>query len=290
MGFRNIILCAILTLPFSLYPQKLKTVEGEYTFYAPDNVSMAEARKMALDRAMTTAIANEFGTLVSQNSTSYIKNGETDSQTQFYSIGGSEVKGEWIRTIGEPEYEISYEQEMLVVKVKVKGEAREIVTLPVDLDVRTLKGSPDLKYESGEFYHNDDIFLYFKSPENGYLAVFLLDETTSEVSLLLPYEQSGLSAYPVKRGRPYIFFSEKTCDKSESDIVENYVMMCSNADIEYNSIYVVFSPNKFTSPLSKHRRLDVPTIAYKEFNQWLVSNRKHDKEMNVQTIPLKIKK
>lgn len=289
MHLRSIMICLSALLFHICFAGKVKTVEGEYIFYAPENMSPAEARRVALERAMITAIANEFGTLVSQNSSSVIKNDGSDSQNSFFSIGGSEVKGEWIRTIGEPEYAISYEQDMLVVKVKVKGEACEIESASIDLDVRLLKNKADLKFESREFQNNDDIFLYFKSPENGYLAVFLLDETSAEVSMLLPYEASGQSSYPVKRGKPYIFFSENTCDASEADKVENYILVCNN-DVEYNSVYLVFSPNKFTSPHSDMRNLDVPVLSYEEFNKWLVKNRKRDREMNIQTITVKIKK
>ena len=289
MNLRSVIFCAAVLLSLDVSARKVKTVEGEYTFYAPENMSPAEARRVATDRAMIAAIANEFGTLVSQNSSSVVKNDGSETDNSFFSIGGSEVKGEWIRTIGSPRYTITYEQDMLVVKAWVKGEACEIETASIDLDVRTLRHAPDLKYETREFKDNDDIFLYFRSPENGYLAVFLLDETTATVSLLLPYESSGLSSYPVKRGSPYIFFSENTCERSEAGEVENYVLMCS-AEVEYNSIYVVFSPDKFTSPLSDTRHLEVPVISYEEFSKWLTRNRKHDKRMNVQTITVKINK
>ncbi len=289
MSLRCFVTFSIVLLCLTSFADKVKKVEGEYTFYAPENMSPAEARRVALDRAMTTAIANEFGTLISQNSSTVIRNDESDSHNNFFSIGGSEVKGEWIRTIGEPEYSISYESDMLVVRVKVKGEAREIETAAVNFDARTLKNGTDLRFESYEFRNNDDLFLYFKSPETGYVAVFLLDEATTDVSMLLPYASSSLSSYPVRRGKAYVFFSEATCEKDDAGEVENYVLMC-NADVEYNSIYVVFSPEKFTSPLSEKRHLDVPVITYGEFNKWLTHNRKHDKRMNVQTIPVKISK
>ncbi len=290
MSPRSIVLCiAALLLPLGLSARKVKKVEGEYTFYAPENLSPSEARQVALDRAMITALANEFGTLVSQNTSMVITNDNSEGSNNFFSIGGSEVKGEWLRTIGKPVYEITYEHNMLVVKVRVKGEAREIESTPLDIDARPLKNVPDIKYESSEFNNNDDIFLYFKSPENGYLAVFLLDEATTDVSMLLPYQNSGKSSYPVRRGKPYIFFSEKTCPDEDAADVENYVMMC-NSDVEYNSIYVVFSTQRFTAPLSESRYLDVPVIKYEKFNKWLTENRKHDKEMNVQTITVRIQK
>ena len=50
----------LFTIP--VFSQKMKTVEGEYTYHAPENVSLEEARRTALDRAKIQALADEFGT------------------------------------------------------------------------------------------------------------------------------------------------------------------------------------------------------------------------------------
>lgn len=283
------LLIILLTTGITVYSQKIKKVSATYTYYAPETMSVEEAKRTALERAKIQAIADEFGTIVSQSTSSIVKNCDAQSGSSFFSIGGSEVRGEWIYTLGDPEYDITYEQDMLVVKVKVRGEAREIKTAAISLDVRTLKNGITLKSESSEFKNNDELYLYFKSPENGFLAVFLLDEATTDVSMLLPYEHSSLSSYPIKRGKSYVFFSGQTCENYEAHEVENYILMC-NGDTEYNSVYVVFSPEKFTSPLSEVHHLDVPVITYEKFNKWLTHNRKRDKRMNVVTLPLKISK
>lgn len=60
---------------------KSKNVCGEYTFYAPENVSLSEAKRIALERAKLQALADEFGTVISQVNTSVVKddNGKADS-------------------------------------------------------------------------------------------------------------------------------------------------------------------------------------------------------------------
>ena len=133
---RLLCLACIGLLSAHLQAQKMQKVEAEYVYYAPENVSLEEAKRTALERAKIQAIADAYGTIVSQSNTTRItnKNGKTD--TDFLSLGGSEVKGEWIETIGEPEYNITYQQETLVVKVYIAGKIREIVSAPVDFDAR----------------------------------------------------------------------------------------------------------------------------------------------------------
>lgn len=175
----------------TVYSQKVKTVETSYTYHAPENVTLEEAKRTALDRAKISAISDAFGTMVTQSNTTVVsnKNGHTD--THFYSLGGSEVKGEWIETTKDPVYNITYESGMLVVSVEVVGKIREIVSASIDITAKVLRNGTEEKFESSDFRSGDDMFLYFRSPVDGYLVVYLLDETTQEVFCLLPYKASG---------------------------------------------------------------------------------------------------
>ncbi|MDE6689492.1 MAG: DUF4384 domain-containing protein, partial [Prevotella sp.] len=178
-------LSIIFTIP--VFSQKMKTVEGEYTYHAPENVTLEEAKLTALDRAKIQALADEFGTIVSQTNSTHIQNGNGKSDIDFLSIGGSEVKGEWIETTGEPQYHISYDQGMLVVKVSVKGKAREIVSAQMEIKTKVLRNGTEDKFESDEFHDGDDLYLSFISPVSGYLAVYLVD-AEQKAFCLLPYQ------------------------------------------------------------------------------------------------------
>lgn len=123
------ILFIILASSFLMvYSQRTTKVSATYTYYAPETMSVEEAKRVALDRAKIQAIADEFGTIVSQSTSTVITNINGESDTQFFALGGSDVKGEWIETIGEPEYEINYINNQLLVRCVVKGKAREIVS------------------------------------------------------------------------------------------------------------------------------------------------------------------
>jgi hypothetical protein len=202
----------------------------------------------------------------------------------FYSLSSSDVKGEWIETIGEPKYEVSYDKDMLVIKVSVEGRAREIVSAGVNLDVklmRTIAGGK--KAASTDFQNGDDLFLQFSSPVSGYLAVYLLDKKTAYC--LLPYMRDESGKVMVKANRKYLFFSPADALPEDKTLADEYTMTCEN-NAETDKVYVIFSPNMFTKANdnvgSVVNGLTLPReLTYEEFNKWLSKNRLHDDKMTV---------
>lgn len=268
----------LFTLP--ILAQRTEKVRAEYTYHAPENISLEEAKRIALDRAKVQAIADEFGTIVSQSNTTLVKNSNGESSTDFFSLGGSEVKGEWIETIGQPEYEISYEQGMLVVKAIVTGRVREIVSAQIDIKAEVLCNGTDLKFARTDFKNGDDLYLYFQSPVDGYLAVYLLDEVTQMVYCLLPYKSSSEAITPIEHDKPYIFFSTEHAG-ANAHLVDEYTMTC-NSSVERNTIYVAFSPNEFAKANSNNVEELLPQeLPFEEFQKWLVKGRNRDKDMSV---------
>lgn len=67
---RRIVLISVLLLFVAItYAQKMQKVTATYTYYAPENVTLEEAKRTALDRAKLSAIADAYGTLVTQSYT-----------------------------------------------------------------------------------------------------------------------------------------------------------------------------------------------------------------------------
>ena len=138
MAIRSIITVCLLFFALPILAQRTEKVRAEYVYHAPENISLEEAKRIALERSKIQAIADEFGTIVSQSNTTLVSNRNGESSTDFFSLGGSEVKGEWIETIGQPEYKINYDQGMLVVKAIVSGRIREIVSAQIDIKAEVL--------------------------------------------------------------------------------------------------------------------------------------------------------
>ena len=273
----------------NLSAQKTEQICGEYTYVAPENVSLEQAKQTALDRAKIEALAEKFGTIVSQSNATVVENTNGISNTRFLSLGGSEVKGEWIETTKEPKYNISYEQEMLVVKVSVCGKVREIAGSKIDFTAKVLKNGTEAKFESDNFRDGDAIYLLFRSPVDGYLAVYLVDESKT-VYCLLPYMNAPSGNARIKSGTEYIFFSEKKANPSEIAIVNEYVLMTEKS-VEQNFLYIVFSPNEFTKANDKSNDETLPReLSLTDFQQWLAKKRTHDKNMELEVKALTIKR
>lgn len=279
----------ILLSVFSLtvLAQKVKTVEGEYTYHAPENVTLEQARRTALERAQAQAVADEFGTLVSQSDFTRVENSDGASKVDFLSLGGVEAKGEWIETISEPEYNIRYEGNMLVITCKVRGKAREIVSAQIDFTAKVLRNGTEEKFESAEFRNGDDLYLLFQSPVKGYLAVYLVD-ADGQAFCLLPYRSQTEGVYPVKANQRYVFFNERLAPYSERPQVDEYVMTTDRSS-ESNQIYVIFSTNQFSKAVDGGVREGLPReLSQEDFHRWLAKCRKSDKDMNQRIVPIQI--
>ena len=286
---RQFVLLLLSIFCSAVSAQKVVTVGAEYIYHVPENVTLESAKRTALDRAKIQAIADEFGTIVSQSNTTRIDNKNGSSQVDFLSIGGSEVKGEWIETIGEPEYVISYEQGMLVITCRVKGKAREIVAAQIEFKAKVLRNGTEDKLEDDNFRSGDDLYLSFQSPIKGNLAVYLVD-ADRQAFCLLPYRNQTEGIYPVKANLPYLFFNERLAPQEERSYVDEYNMTCERSS-EHNQIYIIFSPNQFAKAVDNNANDALPRqLSYEDFNKWLVKCRKYDKDMNLRMIPITITK
>ena len=67
-------------------------------------------------------------------------------------------------------------------------------------------------------------------------------------------------------------------------------MTCSR-EIEYNDIYIIFSPNAFTKANTNESTEDVlpRQLSFEDFQKWLVKLRKIDKEAIVNNKQISIK-
>lgn len=293
MNYRWFLLSILQIVVGATLAQKVRKVDASYRYYAPENVSMEEAKRTALERAKLTAIADNFGTIVSQRNSVMVVNQDGRSESRFFSLGDSEVKGVWIETTKQPEYKIIYEDDQLVVSVKVSGRIREIVSADIDVTAKILRNGTDENYEGYEFRSGEKMYLYFKSPVDGYLTVYLLDESDREVFCLLPYRASGDGAYRIEHDKSYVLFSKKT-EQENPYLVDEYILS-SPQEYEYNDIYVIFSPKPFTKAMTLDSEetsssLLLPRkLSYERFQKWLLKLRTID---NISTLkfPVQIKK
>lgn len=270
-----------------------RRVTATYTYYAPENVSIEEAKRVALQRAQVEAIAEAFGTIVRRSNATRVTNANGRSDVKVLSLGMSEVKGEWLRTEGEPEYEIAYEEGMLAVTARVKGVIREVVNAAVDFDARVLCNGTEDRFEREDFREGDDLYLSFRAPVDGYVTVYLLDGAGTAYCLL-PYRGDTGGRVEVKGNRRYVFFSATEAPEGEQWGVDEYTMTQGEGagdGPEVNQLYVIFSPRLFTKAVDyAGEGLQPRELPYEEFQEWLFRCRKADEEMRVEVKDIVIQK
>ena len=284
---RRYLLTILVVLSLPLCAQKVQRVSGEFIYYAEGNETPNQAKMKAQEGAKLKALAQAFGTLMSQDTYSEEK-ADNGSESNYFSLmTSSEVKGEWIEDTADPEYSIEYVQEMLVVKCKVSGKAREISNESTEFEATVLKNGTEKRYEDVRFRHGDDLFLHFRSPVDGYVAVYFVDETPMAYCLL-PYISNATGQQQVKNGEDYVFFSPKM-SKTKGEVDE--LTLTCDKDVEHNRVYVIFSPEPFTKAIDNQMSENLPRqLSYEDFSKWLSKNRRRDPKMGLKVIRIEVRK
>lgn len=292
MRRRITILLAVMAVCLTAAAQRVATVEAEYVYHVPSHLSDEDARRIGLDLAKKAAIADEFGTLVTQNTTVITENSANKSSTSFYSIGDNEVRGEWLETIGEPVFKPSYEGEERVLRIYVKGQAREIVNSSVDFEAVAMRNGNEEKGDIVDFNEGDLLQLAFQTPVDGYVSVYLFDEAAGTFFALLPNQYDTKNgAFPVEGNKKYVFFP------ASHDEEGSLMLYCASHQLETNALYVLFSTKDYKRPrLSQSSApmgdgYETPNAyTVKAFKKWFVNARNKDKDFTYKTVTIKIRK
>jgi hypothetical protein len=287
----------LLTIPGFSQNKKAKvvTVTGVAQVKMEPNMTLQETFDKAEQLAKIDAIQKAFGTYVEQQTDMTIENGKTD----FNIIGSTKVKGEWLETLKK-----NFEQDLRTEKTSkgilqqvpwvtcfIKGKVREVIP-KAQLEFHLLN-IPNAAARTNDFYDGEQLYLWFKSPVNGYLSVFL--EDNDAVYRLLPsegMEERFQSGVPVKGDTEYIFFSPEN-NAFKPINVDEFILNVNKPPMEYNYIYIVFSEKPFCKPMLHKSRVDkgkiIPrSLTKKEFAEWLSYNRSLDPAFQDKKIKISI--
>lgn len=287
---RLLFLLSLIIATYNVYAQQTFVVSSDYTYYAPESMSVEEAKHIALERAKIEAIAAKFGTKVSQSNTIVLSNTNGVSDTKLYSVGGSEVKGEWIETIGEPIYQISYANRILVVSVTAKGRIKKIMTSEPQIDIKIYRNSITPNNETAEFWDGDDFYITALPLVNGYLIAYLFDETTQKAYRILPYQRDKSKNVKLNESQTYTFFNSENTDEFNRSIIDNYNMICEEP-VEFNRLFIIFSEKPISTISNEVKQNEDLTfeVDEKNFQNWMV-RKKSDSDVKVFEYLLKINK
>lgn len=288
----KVVLMALgLLAPLILQAQRIRTVSGEYIYYPPETQTMEAARMTAEDRAKIQILADEFGTVLQSSVTTRMEQSASGSAISTSSLSSSDVRGEWIETTDGPHFTTLLSPDgLLGIKVSISGRVREITEARTDIQAIVLRNGTDLRFADNAFKDGDDLFLRFRSPEDGWLLVYLYDGA-GQVYCLLPYSTQRLPSYPVKALQDYVFFSAAHPDgNTPASDVDEYTLTSSRAQ-EMNRLYVLFSPNRFARASDNTGSAVLPReLPFKQFQQYLGRALAEDRQLVVRDYLIEITK
>lgn len=265
-------------MPFVAVAQRTVTVNGTYTYIVGDNddISLREAKVKCVELAKAEAIKAEFGEMITSDviDTNLETNGEASSSF-FWENTVAMAKGDWLGDTKSPELDIEYKDGKLVFKAEVWGKVREIVQAKTDLKWNIMKEILGQKSETTSFVSGERIFVRFRSPSDGYVAVYLI-VGDDETSCLLPYRKDPSGMFKVRNGKEYIFF-----DKDE-DPRASFYKLSTQHEKEANQLVVIYSPNPFAKCTDITGDARHPnSLSTHDFQKWLLKCQRADRDMVV---------
>lgn len=278
---RCFVIVASIFIGVTLYAQRIVNACGEVDYIAPETQTLVEAKQTAIAQARLKAIADEFGTIVAQTSTTAMHTKDGKTKSSFNSYSENEVRGIWISDTKEPEVSVKYRNDMMVIHAEVCGKVREQKQSAVELQVKPLNKG----IESTLFKNNDRFSISFKAAASGYVAVFIRDDDNEIVNVMMPYDNGDGNAREVKSNKEYLFLSTKDPEYP----YDEETILTTSKSVENNTLIVVFSQKKFHISLSNKGEF-VPEVENSKFQKWLHGLRVYDTTAQVEEIVLTIKK
>ena len=279
------------------YAQKTKKVSDTFTYGVPKDITLEQAENNAIQRAKIRAIEKEFSTAVHQTNLIRTENRNGEATTDFTSLGGSEVLAEWIEDIEKPVIKYSLDGNQVFITCTVKGRAREKVNTIV-FNAKVLCNGTDKRFEQDKFKNGDQLYLSFQTPQDGYIAVYLINMAEKKATCLLPYRKDADGQTEVKHGQEYIFFSREHDSQSQTNsFIKKYSMveeyhLHSTGNMELYQLCIIFSLNPFTKPADEtgNDPNELPSLSLVKFERWLSDIRAWDTNMSVETKTIHVNK
>ena len=283
----QLVLLLIICLPAIVLAQKTSAIHGKYTYEVGDNdnITLREAKQKCIELAKAEAIKAEFGELVTSDviDSNVETNGEATSSF-FWENTVARAKGNWLGDTRTPEIQIEYVDGKLVFTAEVWGTAREIVQAQIDLEWKIMRDGNNGKEEATQLNSGERFYVSFRSPADGYIAVYLI-ENDDNTSCLLPYRKNTTGRHQIKSGRDYTFFDKETDPNATA------YNLTTQTQSEDNQLVIIYSPNPFTKCNDVSKNTKRPNaLTTHDFQKWLLKCQRADKDMVVNKKWIRINK
>ncbi len=267
-------------------------MEGDYT--------QNSMKEKAIQACKIQAMGDEFGYAIIQGintQTKSVTGASVMTTSKLNEVSNTLVKGEWISDdAGYPKTKFSIrdkgDKQEIWLECEVRGKARKIQESKVSFETFTYNCQEPQKCNTGQFKHEESMYLYFKTATKGFLSVFMLEDGL--VHRLLPYTQmqdTYESVVPVEADKEYLLFSPKHRDYfPDYPLVDEYEMQTQeDGSPVSNLVYVIFSTKPFAKPLLTEKD-NFKVIDLPKFQEWLNKNQGLDKNLQVKRMSVTVNK
>ena len=281
--------------------QNIRNASGMAQFRLEEDMSKDDLKDKLRHQAIINAIEREYGTYVTQESFVDID----DGNTQFRIFGKSIIRGEWLKTTHEDfKEEIRKSRDgrrnhhELWMSLKIEGKVRELSQPDIEFNFFTSNCRKDI-CNTSVFENGEPMYFHFNTPANGYLSIYVIEN--DEAYRLLPYQNMPVkykNAVPVVADKDYVFFSPYGEDEYFDDFSKYLIdelIMLTDKEEEFVSLFLVFSTEEFTKPSlldpepDKDEDYEMPkTLKSSVLTSWLESNRINNVNFYYKQIKLKI--
>lgn len=254
-----------------------KDIHGTYIYQIQEdrNITFIEARLQAVQHARQEALKEAFGVNLLAETSIVTESTDGISHETMMDIMSESIKGEWLQDISEPKVNVTYDSDTKTFSyiVTVNGKAQERTNAKTDFSWKTLIGDNwDNAKETTTVTGKQRLYVTFKSPQSGYLAIYLRD--SDKMYCMLPYKNSGIGSYHITAGQEYIFFDQRI------DRAATPLSLSTTDGIQLDAIHIIFSPKPFTKCSDNVTGANkLGEVEIKDFNKWLNDNKMHDKSM-----------
>lgn len=258
--------------------QRTALIHGTYVYEVSDNdnITLKDAKRKCIELAKAKAIKDEFGEMITSDviDSNVETNGESTS-SYFWENTVAMAKGDWLQDTQEPEIRVEYINGKLVFTAEVWGEAAEIIQAKTELECIVQKDDDGKRIGTAQFNNGERIYMKFRAPADGFLAVYLI-VGDDEANCLLPYRKDADGKFPISGGKNYNLF-----DKEQDPTAVSY-KMTTKREMEDNQLVIIYSPNSFVKCNDVSRDPRHPNIINThDFQKWLLRCQRQDRDMVV---------
>jgi hypothetical protein len=228
-----------------------------------------------MKQAKLTAIAKEFGTIITKANICNTIATNCQADRSFTVLSHGMVKGECGNDIEPPQLKCQDQLSELSVTSDLNGCTKEFTPeSKTEVSFYTCSSEDPnrtkTKFKNGEFLN-----AHFFASKDGFLSVYYLDHTSKNAVLIFPLPTDKIQDnVPIKADKGYILFNNKTARKYKwinMATVELRLLLRPEQPIAMDEVVAVFSTESYSKPLLQIKNHDVGfgEIPFAEFETWV---------------------